>query len=251
MRLFGLILLFFIGLTAHSQRNVTTLGLQIKPIVPSKFFDSGTELIQSEFPFYSVQVEPKLGWNFGMLVRQGFTDMFSLEVGINMVRRNYKLQYWDSDFDTSLGVEFAFVSYEVPIQGLIYVKLGEQFWMNAAAGFSFDTYPSNVFTTTDDRQDTLVYDFQVRAYRTSWVQMAVLANVGFEWRTKDKGYWYLGASYHRPFRSIATAEAKYIRSGYPYNAYASFSGSYLTLDLRYFFHEDEQRQVKVKTRPPK
>ena len=234
-----------VSASSVSQKDVTTFGVQVKPIVPSKFFNSGAQTISKEY--LTVDMTPKLGWNFGMLMRMGFTDMFSLETGINVVRRNYNLNAYDVEFDTNLELDYTFSGYEVPVQILVYVKLGDHLWMNASGGVSFDTYPSNAFSTNDAVVDTLVLDIEQRTFRRSWVQMAVLANYGFEYRTKDRGYWYLGASYHRPFSDMATTEVTYMRNTVPEVVLADLSGSYLTVDLRYFFHEDPDR--KRKTRP--
>ena len=64
---------------------------------------------------------------------------------------------------------------------------------------------------------------------------------------KDNGYWYVGASYHRPFGPIAVTESTYNRNGKPATVEWDVSGIYLTLDIRYFFHEDpERRRVRTK-----
>ena len=236
-----------VSVSSVSQKDVTTFGVQVKPIVPSKFFNSGAQTISQEY--LTVDMTPKLGWNFGMLMRMGFTDMFSLETGINVVRRNYNLNAYDAEFDTNMVLDYTFAGYEVPVQMLVYVKLGDHLWMNASGGVSFDTYPSNAFSTNDAVVDTLVLDIEQRTFRRSWVQMAVLANYGFEYRTKDKGYWYLGASYHRPFSDMATTEVTYVRNTVPEVVLADLSGSYLTVDLRYFFHEDPERKRKTRPKP--
>jgi hypothetical protein len=166
-----------------------------------------------------------------------------------MVRRNYFVEAKDLDFNLESSMSFAFVGYEVPILGLIYVQLGERLWMNAAAGVSVDFYPSNVFKLVSDSQDSIIYDFEQHTFRKRWVSMGVLANYGFEYRTKDKGYFYIGASYHRPFDAIAVTEATYYRSNKPVTVENDLSGIYLTLDLRYFFHEDPDKKKKLKKSP--
>ena len=244
-----IVALVVVSASSVSQKDVTTFGVQVKPIVPSKFFNSGAQTMSHEY--LTVDMTPKLGWNFGMLMRMGFTDMFSLETGINVVRRNYNLNAYDAEFDTNLELDYTFAGYEVPVQMLVYVKLGNQFWMNASGGVSFDTYPSDAFSTNDAVVDTLVLDIEQRTFRRSWVQMALLANYGFEYRTKDKGYWYLGASYHRPFSDMATTEVIYVRNTVPEVVSANLSGSYLTVDLRYFFHEDPERNHRSRSKPGK
>ncbi|NNE55547.1 MAG: PorT family protein [Flavobacteriales bacterium] len=235
-----LVVFGFSTFTAKAQRDVTTFGVQFKPIVPSKFFDSGVEVVSEDY--LSVEYAPQVGINFGMVVRQGFTNTFSLETGINIVRRVYELKTLDADYGNSVELKFRLTGYEVPLQGLIYVKLGDRVWMNASGGVSFDTYPSNLFSTQSTAIDTVNFDVQQRTFRSNWLQLALIANYGFEYRTRDKGFWYLGASYHRPFTDIATTEVTYIRENVPLTVANNLSGSYLTLDLRYFFHEDPERR---------
>lgn len=249
IRSIAIALLITIPCLLFAQKDVTTFGVQLKPMIPSKFFNSGVTTETKDY--LSVDFTPKVGWNFGMLMRVGFTDMFSLETGINLVRRNYNVTVTDLDYGAQLSLDYTFVGYEVPVQGLIYVKLGDQFWMNASGGLSFDTYPSNAFSAVNTQVDTLALELEQRTFRRQWVQMSVLANYGFEYRTKEKGYWYLGASYHRPFSDMATTEAKYVRNTVPLTVASNLSGSYLTVDLRYFFHEDPERKRRARPKPGK
>lgn len=234
----------FMSFGAGAQMNVTTFGIQIRPIIPSKFFNSGTVNVSQNA--LEMEVDPNIGYNFGMVIRHGFTKFFSVETGINIVRRNYALSLTQTDYNKTLSMRHAFVGYELPIQGLIYVQLGDHLWMNAAGGVSLDFYPSNTFEQTSDQQDTLVFVFEQRTNRYQWLQVSLIANYGFEWRTKESGYFYLGASYHRPFGPIASSRATFILSGVPETLATDLSGSYLTIDLRYYFHEKAQRKKKVK-----
>lgn len=245
MKQLAIILFVLVSSIMSAQRDVTTLGIQFKPMIPSKFFDTGTETQSNDY--LTVDYVPQLGMNFGMVIRQGFTDMFSLETGINMVRRVFTLEAHDSSFDHSMSLKYRLTGYEVPVQGLVYVQLGNQMWMNASGGLSFDFYPSNLFSSENSAVDTIAFDLEQRTFRNTWIQIALTANYGFEYRTKDAGYFYVGASYHRPFDDIAITRATWIRENVPLSVENALSGSYLTLDLRYFFHEDPER--KRLTRP--
>src|ERR1700741_2023751 len=48
---------------AQGQENVTTLGVQVKPMLPSKFFGTGPE--QSSAEDLTVLFTPEFGMNFG------------------------------------------------------------------------------------------------------------------------------------------------------------------------------------------
>ncbi len=200
-------------------------------------FNTGrTEFADSAVNF---SLQPNPGYCFGMVIRRGFTKNISLETGINYVKRNYTLQIQDTSFFTER--KFAFIGYEIPVLGLVYIRLSRQLYMNASAGLSFDMFPSDLAIQNEF--------FNLRTLRRNWLQTSLLANIGYEWRTEKSGYFYLGASYHRPFQGNAYNSVLYkrysARTGPVFNTW--LSGNYLTIDLRYFFHEDpEKRKKKVK-----
>lgn len=223
-----------------AQDNITHFGIQFKPMVPSKFFGSGSET--SEVDVLGVEFTPRMGFNFGMFIRRSITSKISLESGICLVNRNYFVDFFHPEITEKKRIDFRFVGYEIPIQGLVFVRLGEKLWMNGSGGFSIDMYPSNVESQTFERQDSIVYDFQQKTWRNGWLQFSVLANYGFEYRTKESGSFYLGASYHRPFNSIAITRATFKKENYATVIDYELSGSYLTLDLRYMFAEDSDKR---------
>lgn len=234
---------------SSAQKEVTTFGIQFKPIIPSKFFDSGVESIDGTQ--FDLTKTPRLGYNFGMVIRKGFTDAFSAELGINYTRRRFDLDIIDLGRGVDQELAYIFTAYEIPLQGLLYVQLGENVWMNGAGGFSFDMYPSDLFTSASQNINGEFYDFEQRTYRSNWLQIAVIANYGFEYRTKEDGIFYLGASYHRPFNDMAVTRVIYKVNNVPYQEEIGISGSYLTVDFRYFFHEDPERRKKKMRKSPK
>lgn len=232
-----------------SQMNVTTLGVQFKPMFTSRFFGTGPE--QAESRDLSVTLTPRFGMNLGMVVRRGITKNWSFESGICFVQRNYRLDFAYPELDEVQELNFRFIGYEIPLQGMVYVRLGEQLYMNASAGMSIDMYPTDIGNQTDTRRDSINYDFFMDTFRKNWVQVSVLANYGFEYRTKDQGFFYVGGSFHRPFNAIATTQVRMERETFPTRTEFELSGTYLTIDFRYFFHEDpERRKVKTKKASP-
>ncbi len=232
----------FLSTVANAQEGVATFGVQFRPLIPNEFVDFGP--VTQEGEELIATWTPKVSLNFGMVVRYGFTQNFSIESGINLVRRNYNLSMEAVEEGVSGEIDFAFVGYEIPIQALYYVQLGEHLWMNASGGLSLDMYPSNTFSAGSLQQDSTFYDFEQFTSRNSWLQMAVQANYGFEWRTKDQGYFYLGVTYHQPFSNMAIGEAKFFWNEAILREFGELSGNYLTLDLRYFFHEDPDRRKR-------
>lgn len=239
----ALSLVLFTHVALHAQLNVTTFGIQVKPMIPNSFFTSGTDNIETDA--MRVEFQPRLGWNFGMVIRRGITNMWSFETGINMVQRNYTLHIDYAGLKEKQNLDFRYICYEIPVQGIVFVKLGENLFMNASGGFSFDLYPSNVETSNYTRVDSTTYDFSQKTWKNKWVQVALLANYGFEWRTRESGYFYFGASYHRPFNYIGITRVVVERNKVPSRADALLRGNYLTADFRYFFNEKPERRKPI------
>jgi hypothetical protein len=112
--------------------------------------------------------------------------------------------------------------------------------MDVSLGLSLDFFPSDVQSSDEY--------FKHYGTRKSWLGESVLANLGYEYRTEKSGYFYIGASYHRPFNDIYYSTVAYYRDHNHYTSGQQFliSGNYLTLDLRYFFHEDPLKKQKKK-----
>ena len=221
------ILIAFVGM---AQKNITTVGFQFKPIFSSSMFGTGpVELSRNDINF---TIHPGSGFSAGMLIRRGISNRISLESGISYVKRNYELNITDSEFDHT--TDFKIIGYEVPVVGLVYIPLSQHLFMNAAFGFSFDFFPSDIFTGSSY--------FEHYGARTQWLVPGMLANLGWEFRTEKSGYFYLGASYHQPFREIYNSIITYKQFGKTEEVSVFLRGNYLTFDVRYFFHEEPQER---------
>jgi len=215
---------------------VVTLGLQVKPIIPFKFFKSGIENLSDEI--YNVEVQQKVGSSYGMVIRWGLTKMFSLETGINQTKRNFNVL--NSDVDSSITDQsgFGILNYEIPFQFLVYIKLSEELYMNNSIGLSMNMYPTDVTSKGQNRR------FSHTSVKNGYFQPSFTANFGFEYRTRKQGFYYIGASYHGPFFPIATSAFTYDHQDDLYRVQGKLLGNYLTLDFRYFFHADPEKRKK-------
>ncbi len=229
-RIFVLFMCFGISI-ASAQEKVITAGIQYKPIFSSKFFNSGPE--ETTINNVDFKMTPESGFCIGMVIRKGFTNTVSFESGINYVKRNFQLDIKDTTFTGTSS--FSIIGYEVPLLGLIFIQLSDHIFMDAALGFSLDFYASDVKTSD--------YYFNHFSAYNSVFSPSVLANLGWEYRTEKSGYFYLGASYHRPFQTIYYSFVEYIPQPEP-DAKLEIQGNYLTLDFRYFFHSDPQKRKK-------
>jgi hypothetical protein len=218
-----------------AQQNTRTVGFQFKPIFNSRFLDTGE--IKNDTLGVSFSHLPKFGFCGGMVIRLGLTKRISLETGINYVRRDYEFSIADSGLQEKK--KFKTISYEIPVLGMVFIRLGEKLYMNAALGGSLDIFPSNFNIHSSYYNNDVLRD--------AWISPALLANLGFEYRTEKSGYFYVGASFHRPFNRIFVSKIEYRGTTPILFREMELSGNYLTLDLRYFFHEDpEKRKVRKK-----
>jgi len=224
----GMTIIIYLLSAANSfaQQNSMTVGFQVKPIFRGAFFNArDIEKTQDSVNF---TVATRLGYSAGMVVRKGITKNLSFETGINYVKRVYNLSITDSSFTGESKSRI--IGYEIPLLALIYIRIGEKIYMNNAAGLSIDMFPSDIFTSASY--------FIHSSRRTSFINPALLANLGWEYRTNKSGFFYIGASYHRPFSKIMLTKIRYIDdNNKTTEVETKLAGSYLTIDFRYFFPE--------------
>ena len=231
------LLYFPILLVGQSKSENFYFGLQFKPIIAAAYFDAGDE--SSEWKNYNFELSPRFGQSLGMIVRYHLSSTFSAETGLNLVNRSYQLSVDNSDIGLQDLSNFTLRSYELPIQILSYVKVSEKYYLNTAFGNSFNIFASDVISFGEE--NPFFFQSTSRRKRT---QSALIANLGMEYRTLEKGIFYLGFSLHRPWKNTARSYPEFDDGTNSFNTqatgekdvkYMEISGNYLTLDLRYFF----------------
>ena len=211
--------------------GVTTLGMSVKPVVPFSYVDP---VARAERSNLSGSVELTGGFAFGMAMRFGITNSISIEAGISQITRRYRFDLLNDTSGYADGDRVRFVGYEVPVTALVFIRLGERTYMNAALGLSVDAYPSDVQRDVDRGR--------IYVFRRNWAQIGVVGNLGVEYRTDYSGIFYLGTTFHRPFNDMAIANLTYYGpTFFNYDMATALNGGYFTVDLRYYFHEDPDR----------
>ena len=227
----------FLGMLLSSmvwaQKDITTVGFQIKPTFTSSFIGTGPQNISDSSFNYSIK--PGSGYVAGMIIRKGYTPSLSIEFGLNYAVRNTSISA--SNGTVLAENKLRIIGYEIPFSQLIFIRLSNNIYMNAGAGACLNMFPSDVF-----KRDTT---FSVYGSRSFLLNPSLLANIGFEFRTNKSGYFYLGASLNRPFSEIYQFKFNYLNQGILQNdAYGNLNGAYLALDFKYFFHEDPEKKKK-------
>ncbi|MCF8276414.1 MAG: outer membrane beta-barrel protein [Flavobacteriales bacterium] len=232
-----------------------TAGFEFRPIFPVDFLKTGSQSTSNAD--FSVLVAPKFSFSAGMTIRYGFSKRLALETGINFVQRNYNLTI-HRDATSGDGInpgspefksktDFTIVGYEHPIKLLVFVRLAERVFMNAAGGFQLTFFPSDIFTSDREnnpsdqyfKHSSLRLGFDGKPGPDGFIHGGAIANLGAEYRTKKAGYFYLGATYHVPFANIYQSKFQYLDESINYASSVqgiALNGSYLTFDVRYFFN---------------
>ena len=227
------ILFFYFAFNAKSQDSKTTFGLHYKPIIPTAYFNAAD--LSKSSTSYIFNLEPKYSNSFGMVIRHQINKTFLVESGLNYTQRNFKLSITNSTINLADFTNFGMRSYEFPIQLLTYVRASENWYLNIAFGISHNVLASDIFSYGEEKND---FFFQ-NTYRKSGGYSALLANLGIEYRTESKGYYYFGTSLHRPWKAIGRIYPEYNDKTNIFNKdkefYFDMLGNFVTIDFRYFF----------------
>tara|TARA_B110000003_G_scaffold268654_2_gene298459 strand:- start:2868 stop:3599 length:732 start_codon:yes stop_codon:yes gene_type:complete len=224
---------------AQAQENDFLFGIQIKPIIPNSYFNANglsQDFYSSDSTLYAYDLKPKLGQSIGMNIRKNITNVISFETGLNLIQRRYKLELVNQNINDHTN--FTIRSYEVPIQLLSYVRVSDQWYLNGSFGISYNVFASDIYS--EGEKNSFFYQNTVRRKKG---QSAFIVNLGTEYRTKTKGYFYFGFSFHRPFKSIVRVFPEFNDGINKFNVSApslnsdflELNGNYFTIDIRYFF----------------
>jgi hypothetical protein len=229
--IFLITIFLFTAVISHSQRNVPSyFGIQVKPIFPTRFIGEPTlTLEEGEF---STTITQKTGFSFGGTVRAGITNLLALETGINFNQRHFDIDMSVVDSAVYAKNDLTFVSYDIPINGLVYVQLSDNIFMNASLGVALTFKPTHVGIVTNPGGS---FSFTHTGLVKRKTGFDLNANFGFEYRTKRSGFFYLGGTARVPFSPIFDLIALYKYQGYKVNTRGEVDGSFLTIDFKYFF----------------
>lgn len=223
--------LFAQGPKKKKDRFPSYFGLTIAPIVPSTgskraSFTDTTGSMTTTF-------RQNVGILFGASVRIGITKQISIETGIFQARRNFTTSIAIPDSNVYGTQSLGFVNYDIPINALAYVKLSEDWYMNATLGISINQYPSDVQDTVKPGGKNYL---EMQGRRIERTHFSSNAGIGFEYRTKKAGTFYLGAAGKVTFKPIMLGVGILHQTGTSNRliSYGPISGSYFSIDLRYY-----------------
>jgi len=197
----------------------TSFGVQISPIIPTNLLQTNDVLKVTDTSMYSIS--NLLSYEFGMEIRHSFTKKFSLQSGITFIRRNFDAKAELYSQNESAHEKLKLIAYEIPVKLIGFVRLSDNIYMDIAGGLGFEMYPSNIYIN------------HFYGQKTSWIQVAAIMDVGWEYRTRFNGTFHIGINYKLHFTDMM--HVIYSNKYGTRIDYVDVSGNYLALNFKYFF----------------
>jgi hypothetical protein len=235
MRFNILLAVFFPFLTwsqAYNQLGKPNyFGFQFRQILPMQQMQSGLQKFSDSI--LKTELTPTNGYTFGGVLRYGLTDLISLETGLYYNQRNFSITSTRTDSSLTVNQRLRFVQFEIPFQGNIGIQLSRSFYANAALGGAILYKPSSVATYINPydkhefRQVGLV-DINKK------IGFDLRASIGFEYRNKKLGVYYLGATAFVQLQPAYVLLSKYQFVNFKQTAFGDVNASGFGLDFKYF-----------------
>lgn len=233
------LLVSFFSFSQKKKKNTSTenfFGLTYKPLIP--FGLVGDKPVDIQIESFTTNVKPTFGYTFGANIRAGITKLLAIETGILYTRKNYLTNFNLADSSLTAENNFGIINFDIPINLLVYIQLGEKLYANTALGVSLTYNPSNIRTQINPEGANL---FIIQASRRGFFSGELNANVGFEYRTEKDGFFYLGFAGKIPFEPLLRVVSIYENDDYTIFNGAELSGATFALDLKYFFHNTKNK----------
>lgn len=233
-----LLSLIFLPFVAISQKGSLKFGVQYKPMINAGIIENQETKVVSDALSFSVK--QRKGFGAGVIIRKGLSDMFSLESGLGYVRRDYQLSIDSLSGNSKSELDFRIIGYEIPLIGLVHIRLSKKIFMTTAFGGVAAIFPSDVSKVSGI--------WKVENVRHGIVQFSLLANLGWEFRTEKSGAFYLGASYNRSLQDMYRIKVGKASSAVLTEQFFDIGGNYLSLDFRYYFQENPKKEKAKKSK---
>lgn len=233
MKIFVLLFVILsLNVLSQSNRVPSYFGIHYRTVFPNSFVGSeSVTLLNQEFTSTCIQ---KPGYSIGATVRAGITKLIAFETGINLVHRNFQLNMSVADSNQFAERELSFLSYDIPLNCLIYIKLNKSWYANASLGIAASYKPSTIGGINNTGYNHSFIHTGYVDYKKKFTA-DFNGNIGFEFRTNKSGFFYLGGAVQIPLAPLFILAGMYKYEGYELVSVANINGSFLSLDLKFFF----------------
>jgi hypothetical protein len=245
-----LISVFFVGLPSigfsqlKKENTRNYFGFQYRPLIPVGVVgDRPFDMVGDGFV---TTVSPVFGYSYGAIVRIGITELLAIETGMSRTRRNFRMDYAVPDSSLAASDNIGFINFDIPVNFVVYIKLGNKFYTTTNLGASLIYFPSNIQTRINPQG---IHQFIFEGKRYSFFSSDINANIGFEYRTEDKGVFYIGLTGKVPLSPAMRVASEYRYDTNKNVAFSDIQGASVSLDFRYFLNHKPPRGNQTKKGP--
>lgn len=235
-----LFLIFFsASLTAQKYQSKPDnfFGFHVKPLIPFGLVGDKPFIVRVKN--FETTISPLIGYSYGAILRVGLTKLLAIETGINYARRNYRANYSIVDSNIFAIDEVSYISFDVPINFLVYIKLGNQLFMNVGIGASLNYNPSSIFSVINPKEEHLIL---FKGQRENLFDFNTNADIGIEYRTRSFGAFYIGVSGCIPFSPTLKITSVYRYGTYETIALGQIEGASFAFNFKYLFHNQKKKK---------
>ncbi len=217
------------------EKFPTHFAFQFRGLIPNKFSEPRTNEVSNDT--LTSSITQNYGFSFGGIIRRRYTDRLGVEVGLNLSKRYYGVSTSVPDSNLSFDKSFAFTTFELPLNGLVFIKLSEKVFTNAGLGFSAIYKPSSVSTDGTGGFKEGSNEFSMAGIIENKFNFNINAQLGFEYESEKNGKFYLGGSAHIPTSHLFTFVSIYGISNSDIATAVTYEqrSPFFTIDLRYYF----------------
>ena len=215
----------------QSKNSDKQFGINTGAIIPINYFGAGPLELESNNS--QITLSSKIGYHFGMIIKTNYNKKFSIESGINFLRRNFDLSGSSNETSLKDNADFGYISYSFPTKAIVYIQLSDKSFLNTSVGASLDFYASDVESKGEK------YFIDHISYKDKWINGAILADLGVEWRG-GYGAFFLGAGVNIPITTIAVTNLKFHYDESDYNNKIDtynpvfLRGNFFDIKIKYF-----------------
>ncbi len=215
----------------QSKNSDKQFGINTGAIIPINYFGAGPLELESNNS--QITLSSKIGYHFGMIIKTNYNKKFSIESGINFLRRNFDLSGSSNVTSLKDNADFGYISYSFPTKAIVYIQLSDKSFLNTSVGASLDFYASDVESKGEK------YFIDHISYKDKWINGAILADLGVEWRG-GYGAFFLGAGVNIPITTIAVTNLKFHYDESDYNNKIDtynpvfLRGNFFDIKIKYF-----------------
>jgi hypothetical protein len=209
---------------AHEPKTV--FSFQLSPVFSLNLIQNNDRLVEID-SLNTLELRHMPSYLFGMEMRHEVSRYFSIQTGINNIRRHIDMTLTNDSVSTT---RLKYYGYEIPVMLLAYLRLSEHIYMDNAVGVSVNFYPSDIIQG------------QFYGISRRWISAGLLAHVGWDFRTQSSGYFHIGASYQLHFGELL--HVLYFKNEIYGHGDARIvtGGSYLAVNFKYFFPVNAKRK---------